>query len=119
MLAGDQPVLVHNVNSACPVHGGPTDIPNRDLREPQQCTCTSGGGPGNNGGSGFDEGAPETANRRVTFADELRAQQTTRDSIGRGIKGEVDAIKNHTDPIGGGVILVLGIWAKIKSARGR
>ncbi|MFF5293698.1 RHS repeat-associated core domain-containing protein [Paractinoplanes globisporus] len=116
VVVGGRALLVHNAGSTCPVHGGATGVPNRDLVKPQECTCPGGRGRVDNDAPGLDEGAPETANRRIELAEDLKTQRTKREAVVRGAKGEVEAVKDHTDPVGGILIIILGVWAKAKRA---
>ncbi|MFD1321437.1 polymorphic toxin-type HINT domain-containing protein [Micromonospora sonneratiae] len=113
VIAGDTPVLAHNISGACVVHG-PTALPGRD---PADCNCASGGA--GSQGNGLDEGAPEAADRRISHADEVSHQRTRSESVVRGAKQQVDAVKAGGDPIIGGVIAVVGAWAQWKAKRSR
>jgi hypothetical protein len=68
VLAGKTAVLVHNTNSSCPIDGGPTGIPNRDVWEQQNCTCDKRG--------------------RIVLADQDRVSESV---------GEIKDRRNHAE----------------------
>ncbi|NUT07339.1 MAG: Teneurin-1, partial [Hamadaea sp.] len=111
VIAGATPVLVHNNNGSCPVHG-PSALPGRD---PSACTCRPNRGPDEDGWDGLDHGAPERENIRITLADERQHQSEVRSSTARGSDAIVKDLKAGHDPILGGVVVVVAVVAKTKN----
>lgn len=109
VIAGPTPVLAHNVNPSCPVHGGPTGIPNRDLRGLEQdCTC------------GRTEAENLTEMNKVTDQNEkIKGSRTQTEAPVRAADKVIKA--SADDPVTAGVIgLAAGahwIFRKIRDRR--
>ncbi|NUT21474.1 MAG: hypothetical protein HOV77_20045, partial [Hamadaea sp.] len=110
VLAGAAPVLVHNNNGSCPVHGAGA-LPGRN---PADCTCRPNRGPDEDGWDGLDHGAPERQDIRITLADERQHQSEVRSSVARGSDAIVKDIKAGHDPILGGVVVVVAVFERGK-----
>ena len=102
VIAGTTPVLVHNTNASCPIHGGPTGIPNRDLREPQVCTCDRSG-----------RSSPGEENRATEVAAEITERRTQSEAPVRSAGKIIDHI-DDVDYVGAGILGVAAIGLGIK-----
>lgn len=102
ILADTTPVLVHNVNPDCPVHGI-TALPGA---KPDKCTCRAPPG-------GRDAEASESALRNAELVETIEHQATVRDAPYRGLHGVTKDLDAGNDPIVSGVLMAAVVVTKV------
>ena len=106
VFAGRQAVLTHNTNASCPVHGGITGVPNRDIRGEQDCTC----------GKTERENHTE-ANQTTEQTEGIKQRRTQSEVPVRSLDKALDVAKD--DPLLGVVVgIMAGAFAIYRKWRG-